>query len=193
MPGNPVALPAGVGDGLRDDPAIARSRGAKPSRIVVADDNADLRELIAIMLRSRGFDVVMAADGYAALALILSDGADGLVSDFQMPGLDGLALCRLLRGLRASAALPIVMFTGVAVGDPRLLPLHDINELRILQKPMGLREIAPALIEMIPVTATGFGERIHADVGVPGTSAPAISPAFTFSTVTATVTTTVTS
>jgi CheY-like chemotaxis protein len=178
---------------MRDDPAIARSRGAKPSRIVVADDNADLRELIAIMLRSRGFDVVMAADGYAALALIVSDGADGLVSDFQMPGLDGLALCRLLRGLRASAALPIVMFTGVAVGDPRLLPLHDINELRILQKPMGLREIAPALIEMIPVTATGFGERIHADVGVPGTSAPAISPAFTFSTVTATVTTTVTS
>jgi DNA-binding response OmpR family regulator len=155
---------------------------------VVSDDDVDLRELIAIMLRSRGFDVVMAPDGYAALALILSDGADGLVSDFQMPGLDGLALCRLLRGLPASASLPIVMFTGVGVGDPRLLPLHDINDLRILHKPMGLREIAPALIEMIPATATSFEERI-----LTGVSAPAISPAFTFSAVTATVTTTVTS
>jgi DNA-binding response OmpR family regulator len=178
---------------MPDNPTIARSGGAPPPRIVVADDDVDLRELIAMMLRSRGFDVVVAPDGDAALAVILSDGADGLVSDFQMPGLDGLTLCRLLRALRAYTALPIVMFTGVGVGDPRLLPLHDINELRILHKPMGLREIAPALIEMIPTTAAGFGVGMHADASVPGMSRPAISPAFTFPAVTATVTTTVTS
>jgi CheY-like chemotaxis protein len=40
------------------------------------------------MLRSRGFDVVVASNGDAALAAILSDGADGLVADFEMPGLN---------------------------------------------------------------------------------------------------------
>lgn len=168
---------------MPDNPTIALSRGAPPPRIVVADDSVDIRELIAIMLRSRGFDVVVAPDGGAALAAILSDGADGLVSDFQMPGLDGLELCRVLRGLRAYTALPIVMFTGVGVADPRLLPLRDMNELRILYKPMGLREIGPALIEMMPPSIPGFGEGMRPCEGVPGMSAA----------IAATVTTAVTS
>jgi CheY-like chemotaxis protein len=87
-------------------PTITCSREAPPPRIVVADDDAELRELIAIMLRRRGFEVVLASDGAAALAVILSDGADGLVSDLQMPGLDGLTLCRVLRGLGAGVGAP---------------------------------------------------------------------------------------
>ncbi len=137
-------------------------RGGGAPRIVAADDSVAMRQLIALMLRSCGFDVVVASDGDAALTAILSDGADGLVSDLQMRGLDGLMLCRVLRGLRAYAALPIVLFTGVAEADPCLLPLRDINELRILHKPMGLREIAPALVEMIPTTATGSGAELNA-------------------------------
>lgn len=124
---------------------------------MVADDNIDIGGLVALTLRSRLFDVVVASGDDAALAAILSEGADRLVSDFQMPGLDGLRLCRVLRGLRAYTGLPIVMFTGVGDGDPRLLPLPDINELRTLHKPIGLREIVPALIEMIPTIGIGSG------------------------------------
>jgi CheY-like chemotaxis protein len=143
---------------------------------VVADDHVDTRELVAMMLSSRGFDVVAAPSGDAALAVILSDGADGLVSDFQMPGLDGLMLCRVLRGLRAYAALPIVVFTGVQNGDARLLPLRDINEVRILHKPMGFREIAPALMEMIPTTLVGFRAESRSRGGATGRPAVALSP-----------------
>ena len=137
-------------------------RGGGAPCIVAADDRVAMRDLVAPMLRNRGFDVVVASDGDAALAVILADGADGLVSDLQMPGLDGLMLCRVLQGLRAYAALPIVLFTGVAEADPRLLPLRHINELRVLHKPMGLREIAPAFMEMIPTTATGSGAELDA-------------------------------
>jgi DNA-binding response OmpR family regulator len=144
---------------MPDSQTISRSRGAPPPRIVVADDSLEMCGLVALMLRTRGFDVVVAPDGDAALAAILSDGADGLVSDFQMPGLDGLTLARVLRGLRAYAMLPIVIFTGIEDRDPRLRPLLDIAELRILHKPMGLREVAPALIEMIPTNVTGAGTR----------------------------------
>jgi CheY-like chemotaxis protein len=140
---------------------LQMSRGGGAPRIVAADDSAAMRDLIALMLRSCGFEVVVASDGDAALAAILSDGADGLVSDLQMPGLDGLMLCRVLRGLRSYAALPIVLFTGVAEADPCLLPLRDINELRILHKPMGLREIAPAFMEMIPTTTIGSGAGLN--------------------------------
>jgi CheY-like chemotaxis protein len=44
-----------------------------------------------------------------------------------MPSLDGLMLCRVLRGLRAHIALPIVVFTGVGEADPCLLPLRVIS------------------------------------------------------------------
>ena len=132
-------------------------RAAPPPRIVVVDDSAYLQELIALTLRLQGFDVVVAVDGEAALATILSEGADGLVSDFHMPGLDGLSLCRVLRALRAYTALPIVVFTGVGDADPALLPLRDFDVLRVLHKPAGLREIAPALIEMMSTNVTGRG------------------------------------
>jgi DNA-binding response OmpR family regulator len=150
---------------MPETPTISRSRRVPPPRIVVGDDDIDIRELIALMLRSRGFEVVVASEGDAALAAILSDGADGFVSDFQIPGLDGLTLCRVLRGLRAYIALPIVMFTRVGEEDPRLLPLRHMNELRILHKPMGLRAIVPALIEMIPTTLPNFGAGMNARVG----------------------------
>jgi len=71
-------------------------------------------------------------------------------------------LCRVLRALRASAALPIVVFTGVGENDVRLAALRDINDIRVLHKPMGLGEIARTLMEMIPTTASGFGAATNA-------------------------------
>lgn len=118
-------------------------------RVVVADDTPYMRDLIVLMLQHRGFDVVGVADGDAALAAILGEGADGLVSDLNMPGVDGLMLARVLRALRACAALPIVVFTGVAAEDPRLPALCRMDNLRVLSKPHGLQAIAPALIEML--------------------------------------------
>jgi hypothetical protein len=78
-----------------ENPPISRRRGAPPPRIVVADDNIDVREVIALVLRTRGFDVVVASDGDAVLAAILSDGADALVSNSEMPGLtlSGCVVC----------------------------------------------------------------------------------------------------
>lgn len=130
--------------------SVSSTERTEPApRIVVADDCADERDLLALMLQHHGFDVVMADDGDVALEAILAGGADALVSDLQMPRLDGLTLCRTLRSLRAYATLPIVVFTGADSHDPRLMPLHDIEVLRVLGKPTGLREIVPALVEML--------------------------------------------
>jgi two-component system chemotaxis response regulator CheY len=155
VPSVPYELPPQRG-AFRDWPVVPALRPIsgvdKPvqtARIVVADDCAEECRLLALMLHYHGFDVVQAEDGDAALGAILSYGADALVSDLQMPNVDGLTLCRILRGLRAYATLPIVVFTGADSHDSRRMPLHDIEGLRVLTKPRGLFEIVPALVEMI--------------------------------------------
>ena len=145
-------------------------RGALPPRIVVTEDTRYLQDLIGLLLRLQGFETVGAADGEAALEVILSEGADGLVSDLEMPGLDGLRLCRVLRALRASAALPIVVFTGVDEHDVRLGPLREMDAVRILHKPQGLHDIAPALLAMMPTAVTGHGVRTISPLSIARTS-----------------------
>lgn len=136
----------------QEDPVLEtpQSHATWAPRIVVADDNIDMGGLIGLLLRSRGFDVAVLPNGEAALDAILSDGADGLVCDFHMDGLNGLMLCRVLRSLRASMMLPIVVFTGADRNDGCLLPLRQMNDVRILHKPLGFGDIAPVLMEMIP-------------------------------------------
>jgi DNA-binding response OmpR family regulator len=123
-------------------------------RIVVAEDAEYMRDLLALLLRHQGFDVIAVAGGDAALESILAEGADGLVTDLNMPGLDGLTLTRVLRSLRASAALPIVVFSGVEAGDPRLEALREFSGLRVLNKPMGLHDLAPLLHVMLATPGT---------------------------------------
>jgi DNA-binding response OmpR family regulator len=145
-----------------NDPLVQRPR------IVVAEDSCYLRDLIALVLAHRGFDVVATSDGEAALASILSEGADGLVSDLSMPRLDGLALCRVLRALRAYTMLPIVVFTGAERDDARLGLLNDMTPLQIVAKPMGLHGIAPALRRMLATESPR--PVLHAGAAGPGSS-----------------------
>src|SRR5688500_8310022 len=67
-------------------------------RVLVADDSEPVRLLLAAMLDSLGYEVIEAQDGNEAYSSALAGRIQMVVSDWQMPGLDGLALCRKLRG-----------------------------------------------------------------------------------------------
>jgi DNA-binding response OmpR family regulator len=84
------------------------------TRVLVADDDADIRELVLFKLESAGFDVATAADGQAALDMALADPPDLVVLDLMMPRLTGLEVCAALRGTPATAQLPIIMLTAKA-------------------------------------------------------------------------------
>ena len=84
------------------------------ARILVADDDADIRELVQFKLESAGFDVATATDGQEALDAALADPPDLLVLDLMMPRLTGLEVCTALRGTPATARLPIIMLTAKA-------------------------------------------------------------------------------
>jgi DNA-binding response OmpR family regulator len=81
-------------------------------RILVADDEEDVRELIVYRLSRSGYDVVEARDGEEAFRLAVDDVPDLAVLDVMMPRLDGYELTRRLRAEPATSRVPIILLTA---------------------------------------------------------------------------------
>lgn len=88
-------------------------------RILVADDDPVLQAIVHAVLEPEGHEVIPALDGLAALERYRAEDPDLVLTDFDMPGLDGLAFCREVQALPADRYVPIVVFTGAA--QPGLL------------------------------------------------------------------------
>jgi two-component system alkaline phosphatase synthesis response regulator PhoP len=85
---------------------------ALKSRILVVDDEPDVREVIQLNLGKEGFQVTTAPDGESALTLLLEQPHDAAIVDVMMPGMDGLALCRAIRQNPTLRNLPILILTA---------------------------------------------------------------------------------
>jgi DNA-binding response OmpR family regulator len=109
-----------------------------PSTILLAEDQADIRDLIALNLRDAGYEVIAVADGTSALARQIDDPADLLILDLMMPGLDGLEVCKALRARRDGA--PILMLTAKSTELDRVLGL-ELGADDYLTKPFSLAEL----------------------------------------------------
>jgi PAS domain S-box-containing protein len=88
--------------------------GALPARVLVADDNADMREYLARLLRTVGYQVTMVTDGQAALDAVRAGSPDLVISDVMMPRLDGLGLVTALRADARTAAVPVLLLSARA-------------------------------------------------------------------------------
>ncbi len=84
------------------------------ARIVVADDDADIRDLVVFKLQHSGHDVVAVGDGASALEVCRTRAPDLLVLDVMMPGLSGLETCRALRSDPRTATIPVILLTARA-------------------------------------------------------------------------------
>ena len=102
----PLPGPASAVSGAGDDAGRRRV-------VVVADDSVTTRTLERVILESAGYEVRTAADGGQALALVQAGGCDAVVSDVQMPVLDGFALCERLRADARFRDLPVVLVTAL--------------------------------------------------------------------------------
>ncbi|RDH79652.1 response regulator [Mycolicibacterium moriokaense] len=85
-----------------------------PARVLVADDNTDMREYLARLLSSAGYRVETVTDGQQALEAIRTSLPDLVVSDVMMPRLGGLALVAALRGDPRTAAVPVLLLSARA-------------------------------------------------------------------------------
>jgi len=112
--------------------------------ILVVDDERAVRESLQRALELEGYHVELAADGESALAVIAerAQKPDALILDVLMPGIDGLEVCRRLRG--AGNSVPVLMLTARAEVDSRVAGL-DAGADDYLPKPFALAELLARL------------------------------------------------
>jgi signal transduction histidine kinase len=129
--------PTGV-DEAPGSPALAEDTPHK-ARILVVDDNADMREYLTRVL-ARRWAVHTAVDGEAALASVRIRRPDVILTDVMMPNLDGFGLVARLRATEATADIPVVMLSARAGEESRIEGL-DAGADDYLVKPFSAREL----------------------------------------------------
>jgi two-component system chemotaxis response regulator CheY len=80
-------------------------------RIIAVDDSKTMREMVSVTLRSAGFEVTVAEDGQKALSILRGAQIDLVITDLNMPNLDGISLIRALRADPQHRVVPILMLT----------------------------------------------------------------------------------
>jgi signal transduction histidine kinase len=109
------------------------------SRILVVDDNGDMREYVTRLLRSR-WDVEAVGDGHAALASLRARPPELVLADVMMPGLDGFALLSAVRADPATRATPVILLSARAGEEARVEGL-EAGADDYVTKPFSAREL----------------------------------------------------
>jgi PAS domain S-box-containing protein len=122
-----------------DVDASRSSPTATPPRILLADDNADMREYVRRLLAGR-YEVTAVADGLAALRAAREKTPDLVLSDVMMPQLDGFGLLAELRADPATAEVPVLLLSAKAGEEARVEGLQAGAD-DYLTKPFGAREL----------------------------------------------------
>jgi two-component system chemotaxis sensor kinase CheA len=129
-------------------PPLAEPR--RRQRVLVADDSLTTRTMERYILEAAGYEVALAGDGAEALALLQEHGSDVLVSDIEMPGLDGIELTARVRAEPLLRDLPVILVTsldsatdrerGLQAGADAYLVKTSFDQDQLLRT---IREIAP--------------------------------------------------
>ena len=125
-----------------------------PARILVVDDQADIREMARLVLSDAGLDVAVAPSGAEALRLLRRSRFDLVLLDINMPEMDGWATLRLLRADDATAAVPVAMFSVKSEVRDKVAGLKD-RAIDYITKPFGVDELVVRVHRILD--AAGFG------------------------------------
>ena len=111
------------------------------TRVLIADDDTVVRDVVRRYLERDGLEVSIAHDGTEALRLLGSQRIDVAVLDVMMPGPDGLTLCRSLRQRGDNHSIPVILLTALGEEDDRIAGL-EAGADDYLTKPFSPRELA---------------------------------------------------
>ncbi len=125
--------------------------------VVIADDNDDIRDLLAARLGTRGYHVIPTADGQAALDAIHQHNPDVAVLDWVMPVIQGHELCVKLKTDPLTARIPVVILTARGEEEDRLLGL-DLGADAYVVKPFDIDELDAILRRLLKADASDADE-----------------------------------
>ena len=119
-----------------------------PKKILLADDEADIVNLVSARLKASGYEVVPAGDGETALKLAKEGQPDLVILDVMMPKLDGYKVCRLLKFDSRYKGIPVIMLT--ARTQPEDIQLAtECGADAYLTKPLNSQEFLAKIAELL--------------------------------------------
>ena len=122
--------------------------------IALADDDQNLLAMLVPHLEHAGHKVLLAWSGAELLKKIKETRADLVISDINMPGLDGVAVYRQTRALNEYAAVPFILCSGLELEQGKALAAED-GKLRFLKKPFSLAALHKAIDEVTDLPLFG--------------------------------------
>jgi len=124
------------------------------ARILVVDDDDSMRELIRIHLSSAGYEVTTAADGIAAGYLVLKSPPDLILTDVNMPHMDGFEFVAALKADKSIPYVPVIFLTSVEDGDTRG---KELGAVGYVTKPVRADRLLALVAQHVPGGAIPIG------------------------------------
>jgi phosphate regulon transcriptional regulator PhoB len=131
-------LLAGRARGANVPPTMSQLNGTK--KILIAEDEQDVLQLVASNLKAAGFQVIKAENGEVALEEARNAAPSLLILDLMLPGMSGLEVCRVLKSDAATKGIPILMLTAKAEEVDRIVGL-ELGADDYVTKPFSPREL----------------------------------------------------
>jgi CheY-like chemotaxis protein len=133
-----ATMPGGMGAAEHAPTPLCRK-----ARVLVVEDSVGVRELERVILEGAGYDVVTAVDGLDGIARLRSEPADLVLSDVEMPGMDGFTFTRTIRRTRGWEQVPVVIMTsrgdegdrraGLEAGASAYLLKSDFDQAELIE------------------------------------------------------------
>ena len=117
-----------------------------PQAILLVDDEFSTLEVLALLLKQEGYDIVTASDGDEALARLDEKRVDLVITDFWMPRMNGLELCERMQADEAWRGIPVLLMTAAHESDP----VRSAKVAGILSKPMKFAKVLAAIRRALP-------------------------------------------
>jgi two-component system alkaline phosphatase synthesis response regulator PhoP len=127
------------------------------SSILIVDDEPSIAELIEFNLQKAGYHVLKADNGISALQLVRTDKPDLIILDLMIPGIDGMEVCRRLKGQQHTAGIPIIMLTAKNEEVDKIVGL-ELGADDYMTKPFSTREL---VARVKAVLRRSYKESIH--------------------------------
>ncbi|MEM9538555.1 MAG: response regulator transcription factor [Cyanobacteria bacterium P01_E01_bin.42] len=127
-------------------------------RILIVDDDRNIRENLQEILEEAGYQVDSASSGQAGLEAFAKNPPDAVISDVMMPGMNGLEFCRTLRGSTSGQLVPFIFLSGKGELEDRIKG-HEMGADDYISKPFVMRELLAKLDAQLERS-----RRIHVEI-----------------------------
>ena len=117
------------------------------ARILIVDDDESLRELLRLHLSAAGYEVQVAPDAIAAGYLVLQGAPDLIITDVNMPHMDGFEFVAALRSDAALSSIPVIFLTSVEDGDARG---RELGAAGYVTKPVRADRLLAMVAQHVP-------------------------------------------